>query len=242
MNKTLKLAIKAGFEAPEPVGKKNFLSRLNAPKSTYRDFFFSQINYIRKRVWCFSAVVALVLVSLALWSNADSMIWISIALTPFLALLTVTELSRSSVYNMEELELSCRYRLPQIVIARAAILGSSNLLLLLIMGLAVGIWTEYPILSAVFYVFAPYLLTCVLSIFILNRMCGNEGIYCCAAIACVVSGSDSVLRVIGQYLFTEQYLWGWGLLCMFSLFLLMKQGNKYIRTMEEYQWNLLSTD
>ena len=48
----------------------------------------------------------------------SNVLWITAALLPFVALLAVTEGTRSAVYGMEELELATRFSLKSVLLAR----------------------------------------------------------------------------------------------------------------------------
>ena len=60
-----------------------------------------------------------------------NVLWITAALLPFVALLAVTEGTRSAVYGMEELELATRFSLKSVLLARLCLVGSLHAALLL---------------------------------------------------------------------------------------------------------------
>ena len=60
-----------------------------------------------------------------------NVLWITAALLPFVALLAVTEGTRSAVYGMEELELATRFSLKSVLLARLCLVGSLHAVLLL---------------------------------------------------------------------------------------------------------------
>lgn len=137
MNKKLKRALEAGFDAPKPVDKERFLKTLRYPKISYLDFLFRQLFYIRKRVWVLSAMIVLIGWAAAFlsplpihWPTESEKVWIVSAILPFLALLTATEIYRSSLNRMAELEISCRFSLSQIIVARTTLLGGGNFIIL----------------------------------------------------------------------------------------------------------------
>lgn len=249
MNKNMKNALKLGFEPPSPKREREFLSQLKSPKAKYSDFFLSQIGFIRKRVWFFSGIVTIAIAifmpllqrSIQL-NNSNSLLWLIAGIIPFLALITVTELARSTSYKLDELELSCKYSLSHIIMTRATILGVVNFLLMLVLICVVGIRTEYTILSVSLYVITPYLLTCFASLLALNLIKGSESVYCCAIIAGVVGLSQGIMCEAWEIAFTQQYLWVWGVVSVLCIILLIIQANKFMKISEEIKWNLLSTD
>ena len=57
MNKKLKRAIRDGFAAPVPVGKKEFLRGLSEPPIGNFEFIITQLGYIRKWVWAAAVLI-----------------------------------------------------------------------------------------------------------------------------------------------------------------------------------------
>ncbi len=140
MNGNLKKELKSVFHAPPPTGKELFLKQLRYPKITYWVFLLDQLRYIRKRIWIVSAVTVLLGWMMAFrlpvfqyWTTDGLKIWSISAALPFLAMMTITELYRSSAYRMVELEGSCRFSFPQIVMALMSILGVANSVVLILL-------------------------------------------------------------------------------------------------------------
>lgn len=249
MNKKMKRLLRLGFDAPSPQKKDFFLDQIDNHKTTCYEFFCHQFFFIRKRVWCLSAVVVIAAVIMSYFSNnlpsrkdPATVIWFVAAMIPFIVLVTICELSRSSFCHMDELELSCRYSLPQVIMTRMVILGAGNFVLLLALILFLGIHTESSLLHVSLYLFVPYLLTCALSVFSLNHTNGSDGLTYCGIIACFVSILEGILRTVRQTMYTEHYLWPWMILLLISSFFLLVQGRKWIKTMEELKWRLSLTN
>ena len=57
---------------------------------------------------------------------SENTVWIVSAFTPFLALLLIAESTKSAIYGMNELEMSARFSLKSVVLARLIILGVFN--------------------------------------------------------------------------------------------------------------------
>lgn len=249
MNKKLKNALQAAFEAPQPVNKGQFLKMLRYPKITYRNFMYSQFCCIQKRVWVLSAAIALagwfvtfLSPSLMNWNREMDKIWTVSAILPFLALLMVTEIYRSAFYRMAELEMSCRFSLPQIVMARITILGSGNFLILILSFIFVSQVSPYGLLQIVTYLMVPYLLTCCVCLLILNRVRGKESTYCCAAAACFVCIMNIVLGGMTQLLYSNRYLGYWLLLFAAGILVIGIQMRRLLKKMEDRTWNLFLTE
>ena len=249
MNKKLINGLQEAFEVPPPVDKERFLKNLPYPKSRYRDFFFSQLGYIRKRVWILSAVfvlagwaVAFLSPGILNWHIEAGKVWIVSAVLPFLALLTVTEIYRSAFCRMAELEGSCRFSLQQIIMARISILGGGNISVLALLLFFMNRVSPYGLLRILLYLGLPYLITCGTCLLILNQVHGKESIYVCAAAACIVSMINLVLSNMIPLLYTNTHLVSWLFLSAAAILLIGVQTYKLLKRTEGNTWNLLLTE
>ncbi len=243
MKKNLKKALPAAFQAPPPRGREAFLQQLAYPKLTYREFVLSQLRYIRKRIWAAAALLVVLsrLIAFPAPSPEGTAFWSLSAALPFLALLTMTEIHRFAAYRMGELEASCRFSLPQIVMARLSILGTVNFLVLILLLSLISQVSSYSLLQILSYTMVPYLLVCALCLWLLNRIPGSEGIYACAAAAVLVSLFSIISPHMARPLYTQPYLKGWLTLWAGCLMLIILQIHQFIKQLEERQWNLYLT-
>ncbi len=249
MNKKLKNALRVSFEAPPPADKERFLKKLRYPKISRHKFFLSQIRYIRKRVWALSVMIVLIGWALAFlppalgnWSAESEKIWSVSAVLPFLAMLTATELYRSSFYRMAELETVCRFSLPQIVMARITILGGGNFVILTLLLIFMSRASAYSVLQVIAYLMVPYLVTCGICMYILNRVRGRDSVYGCAAAACLICVTNITISSTVQLLYTNTCLSYWMLFFVFSGVLIVIQLRKLLKQTEDKTWNLLLTE
>lgn len=191
MNNGLKKEIKEAFEIEKPEGKEQFLKNLCFPKLDRKDFIFEQIFYIRKKTWLFSSLtiglIMLAVYYLQKYPSSGMNLWIISSIMPFLALISVVELSRSSMFKMAEMEAGCLFGLPQLLLARMLILGVWNGLLLVVAVIAVNLYMSEGIIKIVVYLLAPYLLVCGLSFYMINKKKERSEIYSCTATAALVS-------------------------------------------------------
>lgn len=248
MNGELKKELKTAFEAPSPKGKELFLKQLRYPKITYQEFLFDQLHYIRKRVWLASVLIVLLgwLTAFCLpifhWTANGIKIWSISAMLPFLALLTITEVYRSSACNMTELEGSCRFSLPQIVMARMSILGTVNSIVLVLLLIFINQASAYSLLQTILYVTVPYLVVCGACLWLLNRMHGSDGIYACAVAAGLVSVSSIPCEISSGILYSDTYINVWLTLFAVCFVFIGFQMHKLVKQLEEKQWNLSLTE
>lgn len=240
MNRKLKDVLQSAFQTPNPINKEKFLRELNYPKITYREFFISQIGYIRKRVWCFCILLVVGVFVIngcthneILFFNSTKLIWFISAILPFLALISVTELLRSLFYNIEELEMSCRFRLLDVVIAKATILGIGNFVIFSMILWVINGNSGYGLLRTSQYLILPYLMTCVGSMFVLKHVRGRESQYYCGVVACFVSVVDTMCAMYKQIIYNENLLYIWSVLSVTFLVLICMQMSGFATRMEE---------
>lgn len=245
MKGKLKKELKSAFQAPPPTGKEQFLNQLRYPKISYREFLLAQLSYIRKRIWiAFTLIILLGLLTalrlpmLQYWRTDGLNIWGISAALPFLAMITITEVYRSSAYKMVELEGSCRFSLPQIVMARISILGVVSAVVLILLLIFISRISTYSLLQTILYVISPYLVVCAVCLWVLNRTHGSEGIYACAIAAGVVSVVSIICESAVTVLYSDAYLNGWLTLFAGCLALIGFQMHKLVKQLEEKQWNL----
>jgi hypothetical protein len=238
MDKKLKQELKTAFNPPIPTRKNEFLSNLQYPKSSNLDFFFSQIWYIRKRFWCLSVLIVIALVRLIQMNDTTfKTIAILSAFLPYLVVLSVAEISKSTSYNMVEMEMSCKYNLGKISLIRLSIIGSFQFMILLCMVWIFAINSEYSFLHFSLYCITPFLLCSYLSLFITNHFPIRDTAYICAGVAGIVSISVFILTFNFGMIYLQKYVFIWSMVFIFTAILLLKEIKNFIKRTEELQWN-----
>lgn len=234
-------AIKSAFEPPPTSKKESFIREINYPKATYWDFIYYQIGYVRKRVWILSVLMLAGFVLFASLAKDPlvfvGLIWMVSAFAPFLALLFVSELARSTSYNMAEMEMTTRYNLGHIMFARMGILGGANLILLLAILPIASLKAEANIIATGLHILVPYLLTCTFSLYVLNKIDRKDVAYYCAGISCAVSVLYCVLLNIKHFLWNDSYIFAWFLVFIVLLSMAIIQAVKLIKKTGDIQWN-----
>lgn len=231
MNRYLKQELKQVFAAPlpDPQEKTRFLKTLPQPPISMWQFLLTQIIYLRKWVLVLSALFLLPVLWGGRYLDADTL-WALSALIPFLALLAVTESTRSAVYGMQEFELSTRFSLKSVMLARMSVLGLLDAFVLccLIPFYAAGI--RLSLLQTGLYLLVPYLLTVNSSLWLTRRYHGREALYGCLCVAVFVSILSCGLRQFAKCIFQFSHLHWWLLL---AVFLLVKTGQEIRRTVTQ---------
>lgn len=218
MNRYLKRELKKAFAVPvpNPQEKARFLRTLPQPSIPTWQFLLTQIAYLRKWVLVLSVLFLLPTLRNNRHMDADTLWGIS-ALIPFLALLAVTESTRSAVYGMQEFEMSTRFSIKSVMLARMSILGLLDAFVLcaLIPFYAAGI--QLSLLQTGLYLLVPYLLTANSSLWIARRFHGRESLYGCLCAAVCVSLLSCGLRLLADIVYQISYVHWWLFLTVFLL-------------------------
>lgn len=185
----VKKALRTAFAPPEPQRREKFIKAIPDPKPSYFAFLLSQICYIRKRIWIFSMGLLLLSLGAACAVPRDELyaVWVISAAIPFLALMTATEISRSDLFCMSEMEAGCRFSLPQLTGARMILLGACNFTLIPLIAVLLGVSSPLGIFKTALYLFTPYLTVNGISLVVLSKVNGVDGIYISAAATVGVS-------------------------------------------------------
>jgi len=240
LSRKIKKALRGAFDAPEAKRKMSFLMSFTLPRTTRLDFVITQVGFIRKRIWVASFVaIALVLLGLHLQDDINSLIWIVSSFLPFISVLGIAEIAKSASYNMSELEMSCRYSLLDIALARLGILGTVNGITFATIIVFIARVSDIGLFISIPYLFIPYLLACLLSLFSLNRFRGKERLNICGVASCLVSVASFIYYNWVELAFADER---W-LFMAFAVLLVLTGVEiiKFIRKMEDYQWNLSLT-
>ncbi|MGM9532556.1 hypothetical protein [Intestinibacter sp.] len=169
-------------------------------------------------------------------------LWVISSLIPFLALLAVTESTRSAVYGMIEFEMSTRFSLKSVVLARLSILGMLDFIILCCVTPLCCISSEIPLFQTAIYLFVPYLVTVNISLWITRHFQGKESIYACMSIAVLISGLNVSLHFIANFIYQFSYFNWWLLLTAILIAVMINELSRTIKQTEEYRWNLSLTD
>ena len=242
MKRKLRNGIREAFEPPKSPGKEAFLRNIWQPTLDYRGFLLSQLHYIRKRVWILSFLFVMYSLLFLLKQTEGSCsyesVWIIGAMLPFLALTAVSETIKSGWWGMQELELSCRYSLNQVIFARLLFIGSGNLITLTV----ILVLTEKTLSAGFFrtglYLLTPYLLTCALCLILSGRVRGREGRYGYAVTAAAVSAANSLLRYLEHSVYQPDYLIFWLFSVGISAGIIVYRLHCMKKEMEARSWNL----
>ncbi len=223
MNKQLKLSLKHNFTPPPPQQKGGFIDRLMYPKAKFREVVFSQIGFIRKRVWIlFIFAVCFAFFYTRFLDVPENIISGVSAILPLFSLCTINEIYKSTAYNMSETELACRYNLLKISLARLAVLGSVSFMVLILFVFFVNI-NELGAVRNAIYLAVPYLLSSYISLLIVANTNSKEAIYVCLAVSTAVCILALTLNNIFRFIYDADFMSVW-IVAFFALIGLFTQS------------------
>lgn len=232
MERKLKEELSVYFDVPEPRRKQSFLRQFGVKKISLFPLALMQIKYISKWVWMVSGIFCGMTYAVI---DVIEMKYVSfiLAFIPFLVMLSITESMRSYRYGMEELEISARFSLKSIVLARMLILGITNLVLILGIIQIISGRMEIQVL----HVFTPYFMTTSGGLYIVRNVRGNESTFFCFTLAVVVCSLQILLPWQFGELYLPDYTPAWLVFCMTGIVVTMRESYRTIRKTEELIWN-----
>lgn len=136
----------------------DYMRRHVPEKTSVGHLFFEQLKYLSPLLWATQFMALIVVFSLTV--SGDPSLHtaknILFQLAPLTALLAVPELIKDSLYDMTELESSCKNSGSVILLMRLIAVGCINVLTLSLLAWVVaGVW-HYRFLSLVAYALVPY--------------------------------------------------------------------------------------
>lgn len=236
MKQDMKAYLQEAFEAPKPERKETFLRKVGPVQISTFTFVQSQIGYIRKRVWAVSVLILLLALVCADYVGRESL-WIISAFVPYIALCAVTESTRSVTYGMWELEMSTRFSLRSVTMARLVAIGLVHLTILAGLIWVSGGTNLFPVIMRGVYLVVPYLLTSVLGVIAVRKLQEYHTAYVCTGCAVMVSILSVYLRGFLSWVYEEKYFIWWCLLAVYLLGRGYKEYKEMIYQTEEHVWN-----
>jgi len=232
MERKTKEELKAYFEAPRPEKKQAFIRQFKLPEMNLWHVTAMQTRYISKWVWIFSALffgAAFLTAQTAEQRYVDEIL----CFVPFLVMSSVTESTRSYRYGMEELELSARFSLKSIIMARMVVLGLGNLAVLT--GVMLVLNSRVQINPV--HLMTPYFLTAGGGLYIVRNVRGKESNLLCFGLAAFVCAVVLYLPCQFQGIYLPQNVWIWACVCGAGIMLTIWESLNTIRRTEELTWN-----
>lgn len=239
MDRKLKTALKQSFTPPPARYKEPFINSIPYPKAAFHEVLISQITFIRKRVWLSFALCVGVALFYSTYGNTpeNTVMGVS-AVLPFFSLCTVAEIYKSAAYNMEEMELACKYNLPEIILMRIGILGAASFTMLIFLAIIMG-KSSFGMFRNSVYIGVPYLLTSYLSLLTISKLRSKETIYICTAVSAAVSLFVVTAHNTFSFIYHVDFALIWAMAFLVLAGLLLSRLVQFTKSQEELQWNLL---
>lgn len=211
--KCLIKALKCCYEPPKAKEKRAFIWKIRKIQKRKPGLHLwymlkTQYRYVSKWVWVGFALFFVLSLFAGNYLEHQSMGEV-FAMIPFLVVLVISESVRSCRYGMEELELAARFSLKSIIFMRLILLGVLNVFVLFL----AAIFMENADVTVIVYMLVPFLVSALGGLTIVQSHRGKEGIYMCAAFACVVAVTVGILPSAMPYLFEVEYLAVWLIVC-----------------------------
>lgn len=232
IRKQEKEMLQRAFAAPEPKRKRAFLRTVPRQEANLWTLILSQAAYIRKWVWVVSFLLFGVVVVTAQYLEVKC-IWGVSAVMPLGALLIILEFAKSSTYGMAELEMTSRFSLRTVLLARMSMLGAAQLIGLIPVAMVLGV----QLFKNGVYMLVPYLLTAVLGLTAVRHLPGREGMYVCVCISAFVCVLCPVSRLYVPELYGAEGAVWWVFATVLLVAVLLKEYGKTMNHLEELTWN-----
>jgi len=132
--------------------------------------FAEQIKYISPLLWlCQFIAIILIAAFVSLQAgHADNVRSVLLQVTPLISIMAVPELVKDTLYNMAELECSCKNRGSTILIMRLIAVGLINIMaLVLISAVLAGVYRT-NFIELLLYAFLPYNLANISTLFLIQ--------------------------------------------------------------------------
>lgn len=229
MKNNRKKQLREIYAAPPPVSKRKFFRKLPpAPMSTGY-ILWLQFSHISISSWLVSLAMLLMVLYLRNYYSEEGVAMV-LASMPFLATVSIVESFRSRLHGMEELEMSCRFSLKSILLARMCIMGVENILL----GLVIAFLLPGNMFQTVLRIFVFYLAAAHVCFRVAREMAGREGMLSCFGLAGV--GCIFILFAMGQFpaLYMGRYDYIWLMTGIILLYLTYREGKRNVQSVERY--------
>ena len=239
MNFKMKKKIQKVLQAPMPDEqvKASFLRTLPKPQISIWQFVLRQAAFLRKR----SLLLSLLLLVPAFAGFQDlnsNTIWMISSFIPFLALLAVTESTRSAMYGMSEFEMSARFSIKSVILARLSMWGIIDFIIFCCIIPLCYLNGQVSLFQTGIYLFVPYLLTANINLWITRHIRSREYIIYCMSAAILISGANVGLHFMVGFVYHPSYFHWWLLLAILLIGEMVYEVCHTIKETEEYTWNL----
>ncbi len=148
---------------------KQLIQQAPPESMSLQSFYFQQLQFIRPRTWCLQFIIVILAALLIMNApNTRTLIALTSAVSPFIYLVGFSELVRSHLHRVFELELSTKYSYKTVMLARIGLMNILNIFAITLLVFTVVKVSQLAVLQAFFFICIPFLLTSILGLWILH--------------------------------------------------------------------------
>lgn len=224
------------YSPPEPERKEEFLQSLSYPQSSFWEFLRVQFFYIGKLVWAGYIVLFFAGVFLGKFlmekGFSRGMLAAFCAVLPFAAALLASEVSKSVRFGMQELEMSARHRLEQVIVARLFLLSGAATLLIIGGCIFISRNSAAGMIPCLFYLTVPLLFNSVSSLWICRQIPSLELRDVSFGMGVMMAGVHIFAMERMNWMYEEAYLVFWMGMSLILAVILARQMKQYRKNLE----------
>lgn len=224
---------------------KNYIDSPDFNKNSFSSILLSQLQCLSISFWVvqISLLVASIIFVCLLGRIQVQYYYpltVLAVIIPLLVLLGVKEISKSSTYDMWELEQSSRCQLTKIAACRMLIVGLFDLAFVTGIVMLMSYYYQYSIIETILYGMVPFNISCSCYLFITVKVDKEENsYYMIACMACLIVIFSFILRQ--QIIFETSMVWIWAIFYVISVLFLGRAIQIYLKNEKkigELVWNL----
>ena len=214
-------------------------------ENSIQSILLNQIQFLPSYLWFIQIALTIIAVASAvILGQWDAPFYYPLTVlavvVPVLTLLGTMQISKSTLYDMWEIEQSSRTPLVKIIACRMVIMGIFDLFLITVIMLFVAYFYRQPVMEMVLYGMIPFNISCTCYLFVCMKSKTKELSY--QLITCMLCMAAAFIFVLHhRFLFEASMLWGWIGFYVLSIVLFGKTLQQYLKKekmMGELVWNL----
>lgn len=226
------------------VGKK-YMDSATFSNHSLQSVLLSQLQYLPLSFWLVQivlfAIAVLLVCFFSYWNVPFQYPLTTLAvIIPLIVLVGVREVSKSNIYGMWEIEQSSRCQLVKITACRMLIIGLADLFLITFVLVITSLYYQQSMIEVILYGMIPFHISC--TCYLLTIMKNDKGQISYHLFVCMIGIAVIFSIVLRQdILFETSMLWGWAAFYFFTLVLLGKTVQNYLKhekMIGESAWNL----
>lgn len=185
-------------------------------RTSFPEFYKAQLSFISWKVWMLQLLIVagmgVLLYQFVNRPHGDiEIVMLASIAAPLLVITGLQTLTRSLTCHMIEIELSTWRRLEKLTLVRMSLLGIADLIGLIILAILLNVWIEMEIVSLLLYLLVPFNVSCLGSLWLMNRVRNtNCGYYCLAycGLLIIVQIICTFTPSLSLFISSADTLWG----------------------------------